>query len=147
MNPKVSVLVTRWCSRLCLLTVAVLLFWVPHLVLWYQTSRGLQFSSAAAILIAFYCCAPVVIYALWCIERLTGNILKADVFVLSNVQYLRRLRWCCALVGVICLPAAYFYLPLIFLAIIMLFLALAVSLMKNVMAAAIELREENDLTI
>ena len=39
------------------------------------------------------------------------------------------------------------YPPLIFLAVIMAFLAMAVSVVKNVMAAAVELREENDLTV
>ena len=50
-------------------------------------------------------------------------------------------------VSLVCLPAAVFYLPLIFLAVIMAFLALVISVVKNVMAAAVELREENELTI
>lgn len=36
---------------------------------------------------------------------------------------------------------------LIFMTMIMAFLALAVSVVKNVMAAAVEIREENDLTV
>lgn len=94
-----------------------------------------------------YCCVPAVLYALSCMERLVRNILKEDVFVTQNVRFLRRIRWCCAAVSGICLPAAFFYPPLIFMTTIMAFLALAVSVVKNVMAAAVEIREENDLTV
>ena len=45
------------------------------------------------------------------------------------------------------MPAAFFYPPLVFMTVIMAFLALAVSVVKNVMAAAVEIREENDLTV
>ena len=103
--------------------------------------------GAAAIMIGFYCCVPAVLYALSCMERLVRNILKEDVFVTQNVRFLRRIRWCCAAVSGICLPAAFFYPPLIFMTTIMPFLALAVSVVKNVMAAAVEIREENDLTV
>ena len=147
MNSKLSAHITQWCARIIFLIVAALLFAMPELVQWYKAFRELGPGSAEAITVGFYCCAPGVFYALWCIERLTGNIRKDAVFVHSNVSYLRRLRWCCALVGFICFPAAYFYPPLVFLAVIMAFLAVAVSVMKNVMAAAVELREENDLTI
>ena len=147
MNSKISAHVTRWCSRIIFIIVAALLFTMPALVQWYKTLRELGPSGAEAILIGFYCCAPVVFYALWCIDRLVSNILADQVFIHGNVSYLRRLRWCCALVGLVCLLAAWFYPPLIFLAIIMMFLSVAVSVIKNVMTAAVELREENDLTI
>ena len=113
----------------------------------YQALRPLGRYGAAAIMIGFYCCVPAVLYALSCMERLVRNILKEDVFVAQNVRFLRRIRWCCAAVSGICLPAAFFYPPLIFMTTIMAFLALAVSVVKNVMAAAVEIREENDLTV
>ena len=147
MKPKVSAAFTLWCSRFLVVAVAVLLFAMPGLVSWYRNFRELGPNSAEAILIGFYCCAPVVFYALWCMDGLLRNILKDTVFVDKNVSYIRRIRWCCALVSLICLPAAWFYPPLIFLAVITAFLALAVSVVKNVLAAAVELREENDLTI
>ena len=63
------------------------------------------------------------------------------------MRRIRRIRWCCAWVGLVCLAAGILYPPLLFLAVIMAFLALVVSVVKNVMAAAVELREEHDLTI
>ena len=121
MKARVSAYVTLWCNRVLLAALIALLFAMPRLVCWYRDFRGLVPHSAEAILIAFYCCAPVVFYALWCFDRLTSNILKDAVFVESNVRLIRRIRWCCATVSLICLPASFFYLPLIFMVIILAF--------------------------
>jgi len=147
MNIERSAKITLWCSRLLAGAVCVLVFAMPGLLGWYQRLRSLGPHEAAAILIGFYCCAPIVLYALWCIDRLVRNLLEGQVFIRWNVRLIRRIRWCCAGVSLVCLPAAFFYPPLIFLTVIMAFLALTVSVVKNVMAAAVEIREENDLTV
>ena len=46
-----------------------------------------------------------------------------------------------------CIPAAVFYLPLVFMAVIMGFLFLVTGVLTKVMDAAVNIREENDLTI
>lgn len=147
MNSKLSAKFTLWCSRIIALAVIVLIFAFPRLLNWYQGFRPLGLHGAAAVSFGFYLCVPVVLYALWCVDRIISYLLKDEVFVLANVRYVRRIRWCCAGVSLICLPAACFYQPLIFMVVIMAFLALIVSLVKNILAAAVELREENDLTI
>ena len=80
-------------------------------------------------------------------RKAAGQHSENDDFVDSNIRFIRRIRWCCAIVSVVCLAAGFGYPPLLFLAVIMAFLALVVSVVKNVMAAAVELREENDLTV
>ena len=147
MNSQLSAKFTLWCGRVLAAAICLLIFTMPGLLDWYQTLRPLGRYGAAAVLTGFYCCVPAVLYALYCMDRLVRNILAGDVFVTANVRFLRRIRWCCALVSLICLPAAYFYPPLIFMTVMMAFLALTVSVVKNVMAAAVEIREENDLTV
>ena len=147
MDSTVSARVTLWVNRLLALAVAVLVFCMPGLMRWYASVRPLGPKVTDAIIVAYYLCAPVVLYALWTIEKLMGNILADRVFVEDNVRFIRRLRWCCLGVSAVCLPAALRYPPLIFLAVIMAFLSLIVSVVKSVFAAAVELREENDLTI
>ena len=80
-------------------------------------------------------------------EKLLQSILAQSVFTPENVTRIRRIRWCCAGVSLICLPATLLYLPLLFMVVIMGFLGLVVSVVANVMAAAVESREENDMTI
>jgi hypothetical protein len=147
MSARTSAKFTLWINRIIALTVIGLLPAMPALLRWYETLRPLGQHSAKAIAFGFYLCAPVVLYALWCIDRLVTNILAEQVFITENVRRLRRIRWCCAGVSGICVPAAVFYQPLIFMVVIMAFLALVVSVVKNVMAAAVQIREENDLTI
>lgn len=147
MSNQCSAKFSVWCNRILAVLLFVLAFAMPRLLAWYQGFRPLGLQGAAAVFWGFYLCFPVVLYALWCIDRLLKNILSGDIFVMHNVRYLRRIRWCCAGVSAICIPAACFYQPLIFMVVIMAFLALMVSVVKNVMAAAVEMREENDLTV
>lgn len=130
-----------------MLLVAALVFTFPTLLGWYNTVRILIDGENTALTVAFYCCVPVVLFALWNLDRLLRNIVKAKVFILENVKLIRRVCWSCAVVGLICLPAAFIYAPLVFLSIIMAFLCPVVNVVCQVFRAAIEIREENDLTI
>ena len=147
MNSQTSAKCTLWVNRFLAVTMLVLCVFLYDLLVWYRTLRQLPWQVCGAILVGFYLCAPAVFYALWCIEKLIRNILKSEVFILTNVRCIRRIRWCCAWVGLVSLCTGILYPPLLFLAVIMAFLALVVSVVKNVMAAAVELREENDLTV
>lgn len=142
-----SVTFTLWLNRGLMGLVAVLVLIMPRLLHWYNTVRILSSGENYAIISAFYCCVPVVLYALWSLELLLRNIAAGQVFVRENVRLIRRDCLCCAIVGLICLCAAFFYPPLIFLSIIMTFLCPVVNVVCQVIRSAIELREENDLTI
>lgn len=147
MTTALSGKITLWVNRFLFAVMIVLIFTFPALMNWYSGLRPLGQYGAAAVIIGFYLCVPVAGYALWCIELLLKSILAGDVFVLKNVRRVRRIRWCCAGVSGICLPTAFFYPPLFFVVVMMAFLALMVSVVKTVLAAAVELQEENDLTI
>lgn len=138
---------TLWTNRLIALVVGVLLFTLPAVIRWYCTFRVLTPSEQMAIRIAFYCCAVVIGAALWNVERLLQAILRQEVFVRENVKRIRRIQWCCGIVGMICIPAAFVYMPLIFMVIVMAFLCLVVGVVACVMDAAVAIREENDMTI
>ena len=84
---------------------------------------------------------------MWNLDAILRSILQKNVFAYSVVRCIRRVRWCCLGVSLICLPAAVFYPPLVFMVVIMGFLALVVSVLSSVMQAAVAIREENDLTI
>lgn len=146
-QPSRSVTLTLWLNRFMMALVALLVFTFPTLLRWYNTVRILIDGENIAITAAFYCCVPVVLFALWNLDDLLRNISRAQVFVWNNVKLIRRVCVCCAVVGLICLPAAFVYAPLIFLTIIMGFLCPVVNVVCQVFRAAIELREENDLTI
>ena len=139
--------ITLWVNRVVALLVALLLPTLPAILRWYANWRALTPSEHTAIMIAFYCCALVTAVALWNMDTLLRSILAEQVFTKENVTRIRCIRWCCAAISLICLPAAFYYLPLIFISIIMGFLGLIVSVVVNVMDAAVKIREENDLTV
>lgn len=147
MKHEKSAKVTLWAGRLAAVTVAALAVCMPAVLQWYGQVRTLALDEKMAILIAFYCCVPAVGAALWNMDRLLQRILGGEVFTQENVGHIRIIRWCCAGVSLICIPASVFYLPLVFMVIIMAFLCLAVSVVCGVMTAAVAIREENDLTI
>ena len=147
MKIPVSVKITLWVNRMVGCLLLALIPAMPRLLDWYQDLRPLGLHGAAAIMIGFYCCVPVVLVALWNMDRILRSILQNQIFVRPVVRCIRRVRWCCLGVCLICLPAAVFYPPLVFMVVIMVFLALTVSVVAAVMDVAVTLREENDLTI
>ena len=143
-----SVKATLFVNRFLFFIMAGLLIFLPSLLDWYMTLRpGMGAVPRLALLVGFYCCAPVIFFALWELDRLLRSILGGLVFVRANVRSISRVRWCCLAVTLVCLVAACFYPPLIFISIIMFFLTLILSVLRSVMAAAVEIREENDLTV
>ena len=148
MNPKNrSAALTLWANRLLMAVIVTLAFAMPSLLRWYNTIRPLRENTNLALLIAFYLCVPIALFALYNLEKLLRNIMTGEVFIRSNVHCIRRVCGCCLLVSVICLPAAFFYAPLIFFCIVMAFLCPVVNVVRHVFDAAVTIREENDLTI
>ena len=148
MNPKNrSAVLTLWANRLLMAVILALAFSMPRLLRWYNTIRPLREGTNLALLIAFYLCVPIALFALYNLEKLLGNINAGEVFLRSNVSLIRRVCRCCLLVSAICLPAAFYYPPLIFFCIVMAFLCPVVNVVRRVFDAAVTIREENDLTI
>ena len=147
MHSQTSVKVTLWVNRLICASVILVIFILPWMLKIYSDWRDLNENAQTAIFVAYYCCSAVVLFSQWNMERLLKNILAEQVFTQENVNRICSVRWCCLLVSLICAPASVYYLPLIFMVIIMGFLGLVVSVVANVMAAAVEIREENDMTI
>lgn len=144
---NITAKITLWVSRAVAAALIVLVFTLPAILDWYTGFRFLTDTEQHIIKVAFYCCVGVIGYALWNVDSLLRAILAQRVFVRENVRAISRVRWCCGLVAVITGATCFAYLPLVFLAVIMAFLCLMVSVVVSVMDAAVSIREENDLTI
>ena len=143
-----SARITLYANRVVAALMIILLVCFPVLTEQYHRQyRALSTAERTAILSAFYVSSVAVMLALWHMDRLLCNILKAVLFTLENVHHIRVVRWCCLAVCLISLCAAFGFPSLLFLAIIMGFLCLVITVVGQVMKAAAELREENDLTI
>ena len=145
MNKQMKI--TLWINRCILALVTAFVFLLPGMLDVFNLYRPMTVDARTALIAAYYCCTVPIAVALLAVERLLKHILKENVFIRENVRLISRIRWCCLAVSLICMPAAFAYPSLIFLSIIMAFLALMVTVVVHVMAAAVEIREENDLTV
>ncbi|MBQ7542258.1 MAG: DUF2975 domain-containing protein [Clostridia bacterium] len=134
---------------LVLLTVAF-----PRFIRWlYFGYKMMHLQSAAAehilstITPAYYICVPFAVAALYALIRLLLNVVREQIFVQRNVLYLRLVSWCCYAVAAVTLGFGFSYFPLMFVALMMGIVGTLLRVVKNIMQSAVELREENDLTI
>ena len=152
-----SIKLLRLIVRACyvLLAIAVVVFLM--LVLGIGFEKGffnLIQIYGKYLIVPFYLVVPEGYAALICLDRLLGNVLNRKIFDRQNVKLLNRVAVCCyiaagigiisfAVIAAVCYPfETLFVLPLGEL-----FMGLVVSVVKSVFEAAIELKEENDLTI
>ena len=80
-------------------------------------------------------------------EGILRRIEAGAVFVPANVTALRRISWCCAGAAVVCLAAAYIYLPFAFLGVAAALMARIVRVLNNAFAQAVHMKDELDYTI
>lgn len=141
---------TLWANRLVMVLVAGLTLVLPGLLRWYCSLLNnyiMPERDLTGIWVSYIPCAGVILFALWNVEMLMRNLFVQKVFVWENVRRVRRIQWCCCIVAAICVIDVIFALPMLLLGAIMGFLCLVVSVLANVLEAAVVLQEESDLTI
>ncbi len=141
----------------CFIVSALLLLLVftgPWLFELYMTSyRGFAPNGHTILYLknvfgaCFYPCAVFSAVILYSLIKLLFNIKSDEVFTLQNVKYLKTISWCCVAIALITFVGGYFYMPFMFVAMAGGFVGVLLRVLKNVMQTALELREENDLTI
>ncbi len=141
----------------CFLFVGILtagLFFGPWAItMWFTVFRGWSTDGEALSKMltlfkaCFYPCAAFAYVTLYSLIRMLFNIRKGDLFIISNVRYLRRISWCCFAVALITLVGGWFYIPFSLVAVVAAFVGLMLRVVKNVMQSAVEIRVENELTI
>mgnify|MGYP003307713334 CR=1 FL=1 len=138
---------TLWVTYLALaivIAVSIGLAWMLNV---NSIHRMLLPVERTAIIAGYYCSLPMILLALWEVVGLLKNIQRRAVFVAENVKCLAVIRTCCLGIFAVCLVAGCFFFPLLLVVAIMGFLGLMMQVLKQVMAQAVAIREENDLTV
>lgn len=139
-------------SKLCVLVFAVMLICTalsaPWLVRWLMDfSRADLAGKEAFFLATIYSGSVPAAVLLFSLYRLLHHIELEQVFITSNVEYLRRISWSCFAGAIICFASIPYYFPWTFVAVAAAFMGLIVRVVKNVIAQAVELKDESELTI
>lgn len=119
----------------------------PSLLSWYVHAAGRTKIHFYILCSVFYCCCPLFFGILFFLNKLLRNIRAEKVFINQNTDYLRYLSWLCFGLVPLTLVGGVFFPVLFLISIIVAFIGLLVRVVKNIMAAACELKDENDLTI
>ncbi|MBP5606432.1 MAG: DUF2975 domain-containing protein [Ruminiclostridium sp.] len=123
-----------------------LLFLIPIITQWYDLVSGKE-PIMIVLDIAFYLSDIFVIIALWELNILLKNISAQELFTDRNTKCVRIISWCCFGVSAVFACLAFWRLLALLVAFIAAFVGVILRVVKNMLAAAAELREENDYTI
>lgn len=139
-------------SKFCVLVFAAMLIGTalsaPWLVRWLMDfSRADLVGKETFFLSTIYSGSIPAAVLLFCLYRLLHHIELEQVFITANVDYLRRISWSCFAGAVISFASISYYFPWIFVAVAAAFMGLIVRVVKNVIAQAVELKNESELTI
>lgn len=132
--------------KVAFVAMAAATFLVPAYARWYDEH------SATEPVFLWQCVFCYAILALGfaaaiSLNSLLANIKKERVFVRDNVRSLRVISYLCFAAGVVFLIYCAVRPMMLLLAGIAGFIGLALRIVKNVFAKAVELREENDAVV
>lgn len=142
-SAKLSLVLTDF---IFLLSIIIGIF-LPFLAGRYIEITGKSQALKTVLVTVSYFCLPFAFILLLALRHLLKNILRSKVFIYENVKLLRILSWCCVAVALITVISGYFYLPFYIIGTAAGFFALILRVIKNIFCTAIEIKNENELTI
>ena len=153
-NSKKSVYLSITVCFMLSFVLLMLVFFGPTIFSLYLTSyRGFKPDGDALEMLmrvfgfTFYPSSIFAAIILYSLIKLLFNIKSGKIFITSNVTYLRVVSLSCFIIGLITLIATFFYMPFLFVTFAGFFVGTLLRVLKNVMQNAVEISEENDLTI
>lgn len=145
-NSEKSLFLSRALTLATLVLALASLFCIPIVTEWYDAVSG-QEPIHVALNTVLYLSAMLGILALWQLKGLLDRFAKQEVFVSENAASFRRIAWCCFAVAFIWLIFTFWRFLAFIVAFMAAFAGLLLRVMKNMLEAAVKLREENDYTI
>lgn len=94
-----------------------------------------------------YLAVPAGWGAILLLYKILFNVNKKIIFVKENVKYLQILSWLCFYVGVLSAVSTAKFIAFAIVSLSALFIGLIVRVVRNIIHKAIQIKEENELTI
>lgn len=156
-----SVDILKAIIKICYVMLAVVAFamWfitTGTITLAGETFKLIEDFQIKLLIFPFYAVVPAGYMALVCIDRLLTNIKKDLVFEAETLKHLNRISYACvyaAVVGVVSVVISLisgvynFLIVFTLLSLGELFMAIVLQVIKQVFKKAIDIKEENELTI
>ncbi len=148
-NQDMSVRLSQICTRVIIALALLLAVLLPFLVFSdFFEHRALIMQEHILWLMPIYYtfCIPALV-ALIALDRLLASVKRGEVFTAGNVRYLRIISWSCFAAAVVLLVSTLVSIVFFVLAILAAFFGIILRAVKNLFAAAVTLKDENDFTI
>ncbi len=143
---KNSLKLTRILTTAVFVFACGVLFLIPIITQWYDDVSGKP-PIMPVLTVCFYICDGLAVLALWELNIMLKNISKQELFTDRNTRCVRIISWCCFGVAAVFAGLAFWRLLALLVAVIAGFVGLILRVVKNMLASAAEMREENDYTI
>ncbi len=149
-----SLFLSRTLTIASMVVAVAALFFIPIISEWYD-SLSQKTELFVVMTIGLYLSDFLAMIALWQLYKLLRNISAQRVFVTENAVCFRLISWCCFAVAAVWMFLTFWQFLYMtfwrFVAFLIAFMAafagLIIRVIKNLLEAAVELREENDYTI
>jgi len=152
-SAALSLICTRVLTAAAVLIAVALPFLLKSGFYGESSTAGLLYvampgDTVQALYICAYACFVPMIIALLFLDLLLRNIRKDLVFIRVNVKCLRIISWCCFAIAIIMVCGwPFIHYALAFVAAAAAFFGILMRVVKNVIDAACEIKDENDYTI
>jgi hypothetical protein len=146
-SDKKSISLSKFFLVIFMVLLGIVILTAPWLVNQFLYSRAGLLEDRIPFLVTIYIGSIPAATLLVCLFRLLQKIEKGEVFIDLNIDFLRWISWSCFMGAIISLLSTLYYLPWVFVSIAAAFMGLIVRVLKNVIAQAVELKNEADLTI
>ena len=141
-----SLMLSRALTWAVLILACAILFLIPVITMWYDAVSGKP-PIMPILTVCCYLCDFLAIIALWELKTMLANISKQELFTERNTKCVRVISWCCFGLAAVFAVLSFWRLLALLVAVIAAFVGLILRVVKNMLATATELREENDYTI
>lgn len=149
-----SIRVTQIAVRICYFLLGGAAVAFPFLIDYDLAEFEVLSEIKMQALPTFYCVVPAGYVALVCLDKLLSNCKNSVVFDYKNVKLLNIISWACFYAGAVGLITfvALLFSGTVFETMIVLsagefFMFLVVKVVKFILQSAVEIKEENDLTV
>lgn len=153
-NNLKSIGISLWMVRIFAVLLAGITVGAYPILRWYLQTFDWDKSNAKLVMltIGMYCALPFAWLTLYSLHKLLMNMRAKKIFDRENVKMLGFSALSCFAVSAIGLVIILWYLPKFAMSfgivtIASFFVGVMVSVIKNVFSAAIDIKEENDLTV
>lgn len=146
-NSIKSVQLSLVCTKIVIVLVIACAVAMPFMIQRYMWLLDVEIQALYPFMALMYIACIPAMTALICLHKLLQNIKQEQIFIASNVKFLRIISWCCFFAAAVLAVSGIYQLIFFLVAIAFGFFGLILRVVKNVIEEAMRIKDENELTI